>query len=64
MLEKIRALASEKGVSIAQVERECGLGQRSISKWDSSEPSVNKVKAVADYFEITVDELLGEKSHD
>lgn len=58
MLEKIRTLAKEKGVTMAEVERSCGLGERSLSKWDKNIPSVDKVKRVADYFGITLDELV------
>ena len=58
MLEKIRTLAKEKGVTLAEVERSCGLGERSLSKWDKNIPSVDKVKRVADYFGITLDELV------
>lgn len=64
MLKKIRELAAEKGVSLAEVERKCGLGKRSISKWDVSEPSVSKAQAVADFFGVSVNELLEDGEHD
>jgi len=58
LIDKIRQLAKERGLTIAQVERECDIGRKSIYNWDSNSPSVNKVKRVADFFGITVDELL------
>lgn len=60
MLQKIKALAKERGVTIQQLEQECGIGQRSIYNWDTSVPAVDKVKAVADFFGITIDELMKE----
>ena len=60
MLEKIRTLAKEKGVTLAEVERSCGLGERSLSKWDKSIPAVDKAKRVADYLGTTVDDLLND----
>lgn len=60
MLEKIKALAKARGVSLMDVEEACRIGKRSIYNWDTSVPAVDKVKAVADYFGITIDELMKE----
>lgn len=58
MLESIKALCRERNVTLADVERACGLGKKSIYAWGTSTPSVDRVKLVADYFGVTVDELL------
>lgn len=58
MLENIRALCKDRGVSFLEVERSCGLAQRTMYRWDESTPAVDKVKAVADYFGVSVDDLL------
>ena len=55
---KIRALCKERGVTVAEVERTVGLGNGVIRKWDDNSPTVSKLKPVADYFGVTVDELL------
>lgn len=60
MLEKIKSLAKANGITIMDVERECGIGQRSIYNWDEHMPSADKVKRVADYFGVTIDELMKE----
>ena len=60
MVEKIKSLAKTKGITIAQLERECGIGSRSIYNWDTSVPAVDKVKRVADYFGVTIDDLVEE----
>ena len=56
--EKISQLSREKGKSIKEVEQSCGLGNGVIGKWRTMTPRVDKLKAVADFFGVTVDELL------
>lgn len=58
MLDNIKRLCHERNVSLADVERACGLGKKSIYAWGMSAPSVERAKRVADYFGVTVDELL------
>lgn len=55
-------LCRERGISIAKLERETGLGNATIRGWATSSPTVEKLKAVADYFGVTVDSLLSEQS--
>ena len=58
MLEKIKSLCQERGISLPELEKACGLGTRTIYRWDEVIPSVDKVKKVARYFGVTVDSLL------
>lgn len=58
LLESIRRLCSKKQVSIAKLERETGISNGTISRWGVSSPTVENVQKVADYFGVTVDELL------
>lgn len=53
-------LCKEKGISIAKLERETGLGNATIRGWATSSPTIDKLKAVADYFGVTVDDLLAD----
>lgn len=59
LYEKIRKLCKEKGVTVTEVERELGFGRGSLSKIDKHKPSNEKIKALADYFGISQDELTG-----
>ena len=54
----ISNLCHSKGISIARLERELGFGNATIRGWETSSPTVEKLKAVADYFGITMDALL------
>ena len=58
----VSKLCKQRGISIAKLERETGLGNATIRGWETSSPTVDKLKAVADYFNVTVDELLSEQS--
>lgn len=58
MVKKISELCKERGISLAELERQCRLTPRTIYRWDENIPSIDKAKKVADYFGCTVDELL------
>ncbi len=58
IVANIKALCQEKRVSLAEVERATGLGNGVIRRWDEVSPRVESVKRVADYFGVTVDDLL------
>lgn len=56
---RIKKLASEKHISISQLERTLGLSNGSVSKWDKSKPNSKYLEKVADYFGVSTDYLLG-----
>ena len=59
IVEKIRMLCNEKVMTIAELERNLGLGAGTVSRWNVRVPGVDKVQKVADYFSVTTDYLLG-----
>ena len=61
MLEKIAEKCKEKGISVAELERRANLRQRTIYKWDVSEPGAKKVKRVAVVLGCSVDDLIDEE---
>lgn len=60
MLSKIVELCKEKRMSIAELERQANLKQRTVYRWDESKPSVEKALAVANVLGVTVEELMKE----
>ena len=58
IVETIRSLCKDRGVSVNSLEAACGIGKNTILKWDIHEPSVGKVKKVADFFDVTIEELI------
>ena len=61
LYEKITQLCNEAGISIFRLERELGLGNATIRGWAASSPRLENIKRVADYFGVSVDELLKEE---
>lgn len=60
IVERIQKLMTEKHVSsIAELERKAGLPNGQIRRWDSSTPGIDKVAKVADYFNVSLDYLMG-----
>lgn len=60
MLEKIKAICQEKHIPISKLEKECGLGNGTISGWEKSSPSARNLKAVADYLGKPIEYFLEE----
>ena len=59
LTDKIKMLADSKKTNFAEIERNIGLSNGQIRRWDSSSPKVENVQKVADYFDVSVDYLLG-----
>lgn len=49
LYENIKTVAKHKGYTIAKLEQELGFPRSSISKYNTSDPSVGKIKQIADY---------------
>lgn len=59
LTEKIKELADNKNTNFAEVERKIGLSNGQIRRWDTSSPKAENLEKVADYFNVSVDYLLG-----
>ena len=58
MVERIKELCKERGIGISQLERETGQSSGCINKWDTSSPSAEKVRRVAEFFGVTCDYII------
>jgi transcriptional regulator with XRE-family HTH domain len=56
--ENIKIACIRNGFKIGEVEKAVGLGNGTISKWNTSSPSVRRLKAVADYIGVSLESLL------
>lgn len=63
IFEQIQRLCEERNITIARVERECGFANATIRKWSQSTPSAESLAKVADYFEVSIDALLGRTAY-
>ncbi|MFT8515068.1 helix-turn-helix domain-containing protein [Schleiferilactobacillus harbinensis] len=57
--ERIKELAKNQGLSLAQLNDKAGLGKNSIYHWRTKTPSTDSLQAVADVLHVSVDYLLG-----
>ncbi|MBC2103991.1 helix-turn-helix domain-containing protein [Listeria booriae] len=56
---RIKLLCDNQKISLNTLEEHTGLGKNTIRKWDTVNPSVDKLQAVADYFKVSLDFLVG-----
>lgn len=59
LLNRVKELANERNMTIAELERKLDFGQGSISKWNKQSPSSERLQIVADFFDVSTDYLLG-----
>lgn len=59
LVKKIKILCDEKKVTFAEVERKTGISNGQIRRWSTSTPNIENVRKVADYFDVSIDYLLG-----
>lgn len=62
LYQNIVVLCKGKGISISKLEKETGLGNGTVGRWERSSPSVENVKKVADYFNVSVDYLISKSA--
>lgn len=58
--DRVKQLADKKKISLPQLEHELGFGNGTIVKWDKSIPKADKLKKVADYFNVSMNYLMGD----
>ena len=58
IVDRIRALAKEKKLSLTTLEQTLNMGNGTIGKWKTKTPSCDKIKLIADFLETTIDYLV------
>ena len=61
--EELKYQREERGLSQSELAKKTGLKQQMISHWEAnkSSPSIDVIVTLADYYGITIDELIGRK---
>lgn len=59
IVDSIKKLCKDKNITVSQLEKEIGLSQGLVSKWMNTTPSLDKVVDIADYFHVSIDEVVG-----
>lgn len=60
MYEKYAALRDERGLTDYEVAKQTGLTTATLSNWKAGRynPKVDKLKVLADFFGVTIEELI------
>lgn len=58
IVERIKTLCKQKGTTMGTLEKELGLGNGSIRRWDQKTPGADKILLIANRLEVTTDWLL------
>lgn len=58
MVERLQQIARERGTNFKQIEQQCGIGNGTMRRWDTQTPRLDKIRAVADYLNISIDYLV------
>lgn len=57
--KKLKELREQQGLSMMQLAKKINVSDAAICKWENGvEPKASYIRALADYFQITTDELL------
>lgn len=59
IINSIKYLCKKHDITITKLEETLGLSQGLISRWSKSDPSLNKIIDIADYFNASLDEVIG-----
>ncbi len=59
VFDRVKKLADSQKISIVELEEKLNFSRNSLYAWKKSKPSIDKLEAVANYFEVSTDYLLG-----
>ena len=59
VFDRIKSLADKQGISVTKVALDLGFSENLFYQWKKSYPKSDRLEKVADYFNVSVDYLLG-----
>lgn len=59
MFERIKELCRKRGISVNNLENSLGYSKNTLYRLKTQNPGADKLKDIADYFDVSVDYLLG-----
>jgi len=63
--KRLKDLRKERGLTLVELANEVNIGKSIISLWeqDKCQPSLDKVIALADFFDVSLDYLAGRRDY-
>ncbi len=58
-LDRVKELCKSRGISVKRLEEKLEIPNNTIYQWKRITPSLDKLQKVADFFDVSVDYLLG-----
>lgn len=59
LIKTVKSLCEKEKITIAELERKTEIGNGSIRRWNESSPNAKSLMKIADFFNVSVDYLLG-----
>lgn len=59
VFDRIKKLSDKQGISVQKVATDLGFSENLFYQWKTSNPKSDRLEKVADYFDVSVDYLLG-----
>lgn len=60
VLNRIREISKDRGLTLKEVARKAGIGENSIYKWKTASPSTKSLEKVAKALGVTVEDLMSD----
>ncbi len=58
LVDRLESIVKERGSNFKRVERECGLGNGTMKRWETQSPRLDKLIKVAEYLHVSLDLLV------
>lgn len=62
LVKSIKDLCQKNNIAVSQLEKELDFSASLISRWNKTSPSLDKIVEIADYFHVSLDEVVGYKN--
>lgn len=62
LVNNIKKVCTENNMTVTTLEKRLGFSPSLISRWKNNVPSVDKIVDIADFFDVTIDSLLGREA--
>lgn len=62
VFDRVKRLCDQKEISLSQLEENLEIGNGSAYKWKKHDPTLKMLKKLSEYFDVSVDYLLGSEN--
>lgn len=63
LLDRLKNLCVKNSITLSALEKKLNFGNGTLSRWNTSSPSVDKMERVANYFHVSIDYLVGREGN-